>query len=93
MRRSMRYSQLYRLILKVFPRMIAFFAINFALFALAQKMALDHTDPAFQASSPKTSRPGRQRSGLFSEPRVSPASAASRDRPDPRPFVIALCNS
>jgi len=44
------------LILRIFPEDVAFPARIHAHFALAQKMALAHIDPAFQASSPKTSK-------------------------------------
>ncbi|MFN3425012.1 MAG: hypothetical protein ACK40C_09960 [Novosphingobium meiothermophilum] len=48
-----------------FDDRIAKSATNAVYFAIAQFLCVMHTETAFQASSPKTSRPGRQLPGLF----------------------------
>src|SRR6185437_1781469 len=44
---------------------VAPFATPGVLFALARCEHVQHMERAFQASSPKTSKPGRQRPGFF----------------------------
>jgi hypothetical protein len=60
--------QNYHLFLQVFlknaPR-VAKYAIKNELFALAESGRLNHKEPAFQASSPKTSKARSATTGLF----------------------------
>jgi hypothetical protein len=72
--------------------LVAFLATILSYFALAQNPCAKHTDPAFQASSPKTFRPGWQQPGLFLSAIQTAAFAAGfrplRNHPHRPAFAI-----